>query len=523
MSSRSTSPVTLGVLVVGLAAWSASADASTDNSANVGANVGANIGANVSTSSSSSSSSTATTPLTLDEVIESAVTLHPTMLAAIADVDFGEADVLNAEGAFDPVARAFADGGAGNYVSGGGAAGLSALTPFGGARVDGGWRLGVGDYPTYAGKDKTNDLGELSLGISLPLLRGFTIDGARATVERRGVDVERRRARRDLSELDLARAAAADYFDWVAAGARLDVATFLLTLAERRDSQLKRRADLGDVAAIDVADNARLIAQRQSRMVFARRAFERASLKLSLSLRDEDGRPMVPTAARLPRRSQWSAETVDAVVLKPEDADAMVEAALSSRPELEALRQALRQNQIDARLADNTLLPNLSVSAKVSQDVGDTHDPLSSSSSVWNPDPKTRALPDAGVMLAFDMPVLLRSARGQVGMVDATKRQLMATMALARDHIALEVNDAVQAKSAAVERAAFAATEAAAAKDVLAGESSSYEAGDSTLLIVNLREVAVAEAELSAIDARVDVDRATAALRFVQGVAKPSS
>ena len=32
--------------------------------------------------------------------------------------------------------------------------------------------------------------------------------------------------------------------------------------------------------------------------------------------------------------------------------------------------------EVEARLADNGLLPNLRVGAKVSQDVGDTHDPL---------------------------------------------------------------------------------------------------------------------------------------------------
>ncbi len=464
--------------------------------------------------------------LTLDAVIASAISMHPNIVAASADIDGGEAELLAAEGAFDPTLKVEGDGGAGNYLSGGGGAGVSALTPFGGTKIDGGWRLGVGDYPTYYGKEKTNDFGEFSLGVSVPILRGFAIDSARAGVERRGIDVARRRQLRQVSELDLARAAAADYYDWVAAGAKLNVARSLLALAERRDDQLKRRADVGDSAAIDVIDNARLIAQRQSRVVAARRGFERAALKLALSLRDDDGRVVIPHEGRVPQARAWGPQQQHAadVIDADEDVSELVNTAVSARPELEALRQALKDVGVEARLADNNVLPSLRVGAKVSQDVGDTHPPLSSSSSVWNPDPKTRALPDAGVSLSFEMPAFLRTARGQVGVVDAKRRKLEASLFLARDKIELEVRDSLQAQRAAAERAAFAATEAAAARDVLAGESSRYEAGDSTLVVVNLREVAVAEAELAAIDASVDVERARAITRLVLGqLPRPSA
>lgn len=83
----------------------------------------------------------------------------------------------------------------------------------------------------------------------------------------------------------------------------------------------------------------------------------------------------------------------------------------------------------------------------------------------------------------------------------------------------LEAHDAWQARRAALLRAAAAVVEVEAAEAVLIGERQRFEAGDSTLVIVNLREVALAEARLAAAEAQVDVARADVALRLIAGAA----
>ena len=189
--------------------------------------------------------------------------------------------------------------------------------------------------------------------------------------------------------------------------------------------------------------------------------------------------------------------------------------ALQQRPEARRGRLLLEQLAVDDDAATNQLLPGLSLTAAVSQDVGGTSAPLSSSSSVWNPDPKTRGLPDGRVGLAFDLPIAQRAARGRAAQVDAAQARARSLLQLVNDRIALEVDDATQAWQAAQERSVTTATEVEAALVVAAGERQRFEAGDSTLLLVNLREVAAAEARVAAADAAIDRARADVALALV--------
>jgi outer membrane protein TolC len=460
---------------------------------------------------STTTSTTTTSPLTLDEVWRRAMR-HPLLVAADADVAAGDGQVLAAEGAFDPALKAGAGGDVGNYTSVDADVGAQAMLPWLGARVDGGWRLGIGDRPIYAGKEKTSDFGEVRLGVRLPLLRDLLIDDRRGGVERQLLEAARRRALADAARLEVQRTASAAWFDWVLAGARLDVARDLLALAEARDQQLRRRADAGDLPAVEVTDNARLIAQRRQRLISSERALQRAALTLALSLRDDDGRPVTPSPAALPGLA-----ALEDLGRAPDDRDTVVELALRQRPELVGLRQAVAQSLVDERLAGNQLLPDLSVGATVSQDLGPTHEPWSSSSTVWNPDPKTRSLPDASVDLRFEVPIPQRVARGRSIVAEAAVRKARALTQLLEERITVEVDDALQQRDAAVARAAAAAVEVEAAEAVLVGERQRFEAGDSTLVIVNLREVALAEARLAAVEANVDVARAEVALRLVIG------
>ena len=442
-------------------------------------------------------STTSTTPLLLATVLRQADLLHPTVVAASADVDSASADLLAAEGIFDPTLRARGDVEGGNYLAGTADAAADVLTPLWGTRVEGGWRMGVGDFPIYDGKKKTNDFGEFRLGVSVPLLRDGAIDSRRATLAKLRIEQQARQEALRQTRLEVARVAASAYYDWVGAGARLAIDENLLELALTREGQLRRRADAGDVPAFEVQDNSRLIASRQGRVITARRALERTALTLALYLRDDDGVPRAPTRPQLPSSSSLSP-------LSPAPTrDALLTQALQQRPEARRGQLVLEQLAVDDDAATNQLLPGLSLTAAISQDVGGTSAPLSSSSSVWNPDPKTRGLPDGKVGLSFDLPIPQRAARGRAALVNAARDRARALLQLVNDRIALEVDDVTQAWQAADERGVTTAAE--------------VEAGDSTLLLVNLREVAAAEARVAAADAAIDRARADVALALVTG------
>ena len=90
---------------------------------------------------------------------------------------------------------------------------------------------------------------------------------------------------------------------------------------------------------------------------------------------------------------------------------------------------------------------------------------------------------------------------------------LEAQLQLARDRVAVDVRDALSASAAAEERIGFTRREVMVSVELERGERKRFELGDSTLLFVNLREQAAAEARVREIDALADFHKAVAALR----------
>jgi outer membrane protein, heavy metal efflux system len=446
-------------------------------------------------------------PLTFDTVLRSTEAHHPLIAVALAEQAAARGELMLQEGGFDPTLKARAGATAGYYPSIMGEVGVDVPLPLWGSSVSGGWRIGAGDFPVYDGKKKTNDYGELRLGLLLPLLRDGPIDRRRASIERSEIEQDVQRHAVDMARLELKRQAALAYWEWVAAGARLHVAELLLSLATTRREQLAKRAAAGDVPALDRIDNERLEAQRRARVVMMMRAWEKAGLDLSLYHRDDEQRPIVATLAELPALPAAIDDDCGARA-------ALVERALLQRPDVQRGRWLFEQAGVEVRLAENQLLPTLSLSAQAGVDVGP--DTLSSSSSsVWNPDPKTRTTPEFGLSLNFELPVLLRQARGRLSMLEEQRIRQQQQWRLVQDRVGVEVADACSATVAASGRVKATHEEVTASLAVENGERARYDGGDSTLLWVNLREQGTAEAQLSAIDAAVDVQRAA----IMRGVA----
>lgn len=442
-------------------------------------------------------------PLTLAEVWTSVEDHHPTIAIAAAEAAAARGEQLAQDGAFDPIVKAKATGDAGYYPSVVADVGVDVPTALWGASVFGGWRGGYGDFPAYDGKYKTNDGGELRLGLLLPLLRDGPIDRRRAGVERIALEQRVQEEAVRGARLEMRRAAAVAYWEWVAAGARVDVARRALKLARARDAQLTERARQGDVAVIEQRDNERIVAQRRARLVAAERSLEKTALDLALFLRDGDGSPVVVDARRLPALTSPAARS--------DDRKGLIDEALQQRPDVARLRIVDEQLAVDARLADNQLLPGVSLQAGVSQDVGGSSG-TPSSPTAWAAGSKTRAVPEAEVGLAVDLPIPFRQARGRVAVVQAQRARLAEQTRLAQDRVAVEVDDASSAARAAAARIDAAAAEVAAAAAVEDAERARFDAGDATLLTVNLRESATVDARLAAVDAALEARRAEVAL-----------
>jgi outer membrane protein TolC len=435
-------------------------------------------------------------PLSLGEVLEGAQRAFPSVVAARSEVVAAEGELQTAQGGFDPSFRARSwlvpiSGYPQSRVD----AAVEVPTPLWGTSVFAGYRLGLGSIQDYYGERTTWSAGELRAGASIPLLRNGPTDRRRASVGRAELGQHLASQSVVQQRLEVTRLATHRYWEWVAAGRRRDIANALLALATQRDQHLTTRAQAGDVASFEQQDNLRALVQRQGLCVQAERSLAQASFELSLFVRDDEGRSSTLEASRLPSGLPDPDEA-----LVPETELAV---ALEARPEVQRLSDQVGQYDLELRVLRNQLLPALDFTTTVSQDLG------RSPSAKYDSLGKT----ELEFSLLLEVPLLYNAPLGRITAASAARAKLVAQLGFARERVEVELRDARSALDAARERVRLTRREIELATLLERGEQTRFELGESTLLIVNLREQASAEARLREVDALVEFHKALASLK----------
>lgn len=445
-----------------------------------------------------------TPPLSLQEVLDSARERHPDMEAARQGLATADAELLAARGGFDTLVKA-----RGVYVPFSYYpnerldAVIEQPTTLLGTRFFAGYRLGQGDFPVYYGGYETLSGGEFRAGLEVPLWRNGTIDRRRAGLAQARLKQEIAAFTFVGERLELQREAAYQYWDWVATGRQVRIADAQYGLAAARHEQLGRRAAAGDIPQIEHTENERVLLERDADRVAARRALERAALKLSLFLRDAGGDPHVVPASRLPEDLPGPGASLET------ELDTWLEQALRRRPELRGLALQREVVQVDAELARNQAAPGVDLGLTVLRDVGTG--------------PANLRPTEFQASLTLDIPLQARAARGLQRAAEAKRAAVEAKARLARDKVVTEVRDTLSALRAAHERVGLARAAAAVARQLARAEFTRFEHGASSLLVVNQREQAAAEAELKEVKALMDYQRAVVDLLAVTVALEPGA
>ncbi len=441
-------------------------------------------------------------PLTLPEVLSSVAEAHPQLEAARQRLRAAEADLSAARGGFDPQLRARGQyTPIGSFPNGRVDVELRQPTPFWGLSVYGGWRLGLGDFLAYDLRAKTASGGEVRAGVTLPVWQGGPIDRRRADIRVAGLAQDIAGIDAEGRAIELERAAARAYWAWVGAGLRLLVQRDLLKLATDRDDALRRQIAAGHTPDIEGVDNRRAIVERSARIIAAERALQQAALELGRSLRDDAGVMTVPARDRLPGAFPEPSPT------DPAGLEAMLAEALERRPELRRFALQRKMAQVELQLARNLRSPRVDLDAQVARDMGR----VKPADAYLLPTEFT-----AGV--SIEVPLALRTARGKLRRAEAEVARIDAELRFARDIVAAELRDAHSALVAAHARVALAREQLALTHTLEQAERSRFKLGDSTLLLVNLREQATTDAATQELEALGEYHRAAADLRAAAGL-----
>lgn len=416
--------------------------------------------------------------LTLAEVLRSSATHAPQVLEAMARQRQADARALTAQGQFDLVFDADAQSRALGYYDGT-FADLKASRPLtnNGGNIYSGYRVSTGNFPAYEGKSATNQLGEVRVGAVFSLLRDRLIDERRGRRELAETDIDLAALDRDMIAIGVQRRAIEAYQQWVAAGQRVATLRELFTLAQQRQASIERQIELGARPVILGIENRQNIVRRNALLVRAEQDLTLFANALSLFLRDDLGRPVVPDAARLPARMPQG--------VSPRLVDRAE--AMAGRPDIKALLARIEQNGIRARLAQNELRPRLDLRAEASKDIG--------------PGSPVRTPAEALLGLRFTLPLEQRAARGRIAEVSAEQDALSLRLRLLEEQVGVEIANLRTQMDGAEQLAALATDEAALARRMAEAERRRYALGASDFLVVNLREEALADATIREIDA----------------------
>lgn len=435
--------------------------------------------------------------------LEQVLSAHPALEATRQEIEGAKADLLASQGAFDPVLK----GETLNYPEGdysGSYANLFVEQPLEwmGARAIAGYRRGGGKFPIYEDYYSTNSGGETRAGIELPVLRDGVIDRRRAAIARAFVQVEGAELSLTQRRVELARAASLAFWDWVAATLRREAYEELLETAELRDRQFERRANAGELARFDKVDNERQVLQRRAQLLSSERSLAKAAFDLGLFLWTRESAPDLLGARSPPSRVRVPPASVF-------DLKKAVEVALAARPEHRRLENQLRQQEVEANLAQNQLLPRLDLQLYAADDMG--------SGSTSRDEPELKG----GVKV--EIPLATRTQRGRIAAVAAKRRELEAQKTFVEQRIATEVADALNAVKLAASRVEVAREEVRVAEELERGEMTKFEQGESNLIFVNLREQATVDAKVREIDAVNDVWKSYVAYRTALGETSPEA
>ena len=427
--------------------------------------------------------------LRLNDIISTTLEHHPALQGERQERTAADADLLSAQGAFDPSikgdALSYATGGyTGNY----GSAYVEQPLEFYGSKVFAGYRLGRGVFPTYDNYYETNNGGEVGAGLEVPLLRDGPIDRRRTNISKSVAGQDLADSQVEQRKIELTRAAALTYWDWTAARNKVRVYRRLLEVADERDRQISERVQRGDLPDFDRVDNQRAVLQRRSQLLAAERAVSNAEYNLSLFYRDSEGRPQSIQKFREPGRIPLPLHVDDMSL------DGAVEEATRARPEFKNIKAQTKQNELELQLAKNQIMPRLDARVFSGNDLGSGE--------------SRREEPEVKGGLRIEIPLATRTQQGRIDFYEAKQKKIGFSEQFLKERIRTDIQDARNALEIARGRLQVTTKEVAAARELAKGELKRFELGDSNLIFVNLREQNAADAEVREVEALQDYQKA---------------
>ncbi len=224
---------------------------------------------------------------------------------------------------------------------------IERTTPINGLGLVVGHRQGLGHFPAYDGKYHTSSAGEVFAGLTLPLLRNFSIDENRSDLFIKRIDTEIAKEKVILKKNIYLHKSLSLYYKLLLENKKITIRKGILELAEKRQEMLEKRHQAGDLERIKLVDNKRSIFKRRDELLKTEIDYNRIKTEFGLYVRDKDGVPLAQfdLAEFQPRGNLTSIQKND----------------IENVPQLKILNYELEKLNIQKKLYDQSRLPGLNM------------------------------------------------------------------------------------------------------------------------------------------------------------------
>jgi len=435
--------------------------------------------------------------LSYEEYMEWVRLNHPVSAQADLNLRLGQMEVRQARGAFDPLIYGNLDNKEYNESSyyDKREAGVNIPTWMG-VELNGAFEQNTGSFLNSEGTVPANGL--ISAGASVNLGQGLILDDRRAALRQAQIfqqasEVERIKL---LNELNLD--AADMYWRWSLAHENLKVLIEGVDLASSRFDYVKSSFEQGDLAAIDTVEAFSQLLNRQYRLQTAENIFFATTQELNTFLWDESGAPMELTTNVYPQG------LFEDYTLNPDFEE--FRSIIGRHPELLITDFELASLDVDRRLKEQQLLPTVKVKYNF----------LTESTAPLETSPFFENNYKWGVSVYT--PLFLRKTRGAVGLAKAkiefkqNSRDLKAIQL--RTKLESELNNWM-----VLNQQLLTFTEnVKSLQALLIGEMRRFQMGESSLFLVNAREVSVFDSRVTLNELASKVRISYAKTRYAAGL-----
>jgi outer membrane protein len=355
----------------------------------------------------------------------------------------------------------------------------------------------------------------LSFQFSQPLLRNgwFFANRAPLIIARRNLQQSQATFVAEVNNNILQ--AVVQYWAVVQAKGNLEVAKASMDAAETTYKRDKRALELGALPPLDIYRSESQVASRRVQVIQSEYALKQAEDTLRLTIGADQDPYFEALDLELTESPEPNGE------LRTIDAGSALQAALTRRPEFNAARLALANDDTRIRLAHNHLLPEVDLQGQYSSNglggsTGITPAGLPVTSS-WVSQLFGFGFPTYQAQLSLSLPLKNRGAKAEMGGALVSRRNDLYGERQIREQVALDVSNSVHQLEQAKLSIAAGKEALDLAKKTMAAEQRKYELGSSTIFLVLEAQTEMAASEQSLLQSEVGYQLAVAEVDHATG------